>query len=185
MSRSSRRCLSQQSQVLSIKEVTGDALSSPDITMDGKTRRDNTTFISFPGEATRIYVLVIVFTLWEKMKYPREPPWVRTVVNVDTAACDQKRRLRELHSVLTKSRLVAATMGYGRLGGGFASRTDILLSGKVVTGWLQMRLVGLVRNISGCKIFTDSFSTMKVAPWIGVPSNVSIYASWLENEQGC
>jgi hypothetical protein len=102
--------------VLSIKEVTGDALSSPDITMDGKTRRDNTTFISFPGEATRIYVLVIVSTLWEKMKYPREPPWVRTVVNVDTAACDQKRRLRELHSVLTKvgwSRLQLAMEGWG------------------------------------------------------------------------
>jgi hypothetical protein len=71
MDRSSRRCLSQQSQVLSITEIAGDALSSPDITMDH--------LHPFPGdgEATRIYVPVIVSTLWEKMKYPREPPWVQ------------------------------------------------------------------------------------------------------------
>jgi hypothetical protein len=32
----------------------------------------------------RTYVPIIVSTLWEKMKYPRESPWVQTVVNVES-----------------------------------------------------------------------------------------------------
>jgi hypothetical protein len=60
--------------------------------------------------------------------------------------CDQKRRLRDLRSVLTKSSLVTFTMGYARPEEGFASRTVILLSGKVMTDES-----GLFETRSGCE----------------------------------
>ena len=86
------------------------------------------------------------------MKYLREPPWVRTVVDVDRVTYDKKRRLRDLRSVLTKSRPVTFTIGYARPVRGFASRTVILLSRKVVTGTDE---IGWFETRRGCQLLDD------------------------------